>query len=438
MGTGTGTRTVDAGGGVGARWAGVIGREGVAPLRGGGALRVALVSEHASPLTPPGGTDAGGQNVHVAALAEALARQGHDVTVFTRRSSEGQPARVVSAPGVTVVHIDAGPPQVCSKDDLLPWMGDFAAELAREWSSYRPDVVHAHFWMSGLASLAVARPIGVPVVQTFHALGVVKRRHQGAEDPSPSQRPAVEADLARTVDHIVATCSDEVDELIAMGADPARLSVVPCGVDLELFDRQGPAAPRHSGRHRLLAIGRLVARKGVDDIVRSLPYVPGAELLVAGGPALSRLGDDPEAARIREVARRSGVDGRVQLLGQVARSDMPALIRSADLLVCTPWYEPFGMAPLEAMACGVPVVVRPVGGLAETVRPGVTGLHVADVRPEVLGGALAGLLDDAGRRATMASAAYRLARRSYSWDRVASLTAEVYARTTESVGGSRP
>ena len=148
-------------------------------------MRVAMVSEHASPLAVLGGVDAGGQNVHVAALAAALARRGVDVTVHTRRDDPGLPRRVEMTPGVTVDHVPAGPASPLPKDDRLPHMAAMADDLHRVWSRRRPDVVHAHFWMSGVAALAAARPLGIPVVQTFHALGIVKKRHQGGKDTSP-------------------------------------------------------------------------------------------------------------------------------------------------------------------------------------------------------------------------------------------------------------
>lgn len=202
------------------------------------------MSEHASPLTEPGSVDAGGQNVHVRALAIALARDGHHVTVHARRTSAEQPDRVGLAAGVTVEHLPAGPPEAIDKDLPLPHMEEMAANLGRSWEHDRPDVVHAHFWMSGKASMHAASGLGIPVVQTFHALGVVKRREQGAADTSPPDRLAIEERLARSVDRIVATCADEVGELTALGAHPERISVVPCGVDLDLFTPAGPVARR--------------------------------------------------------------------------------------------------------------------------------------------------------------------------------------------------
>ena len=245
-------------------------------------MKIAMVSEHASPLAVLGGADAGGQNVHVAALSAALARRGAKVVVYTRRDDPTLPARVDAAPGVTVEHVDAGPARPIPKDDLLPHMEEFGARLRRSFRDDPPDVVHAHFWMSGMAALTAARPLGIPVAQTFHALGVVKRRHQGAKDTSPPSRLREEATLAREVDRIVATCSDEVFELVRMGADLRRVAVVPCGVDLGMFRADGPCAPRRRGMARLLVVSRLVERKGIGDVVAAMARLPGAELVVFG------------------------------------------------------------------------------------------------------------------------------------------------------------
>lgn len=223
-------------------------------------MRVAMVSEHASPLAALGGVDAGGQNVHVAALSAALARRGATVTVYTRRDDPALPDRVRIAPGVVVEHVPAGPAESVPKDDLLPHMDQFARVLGRRWRAERPDVVHAHFWMSALAATTAAAPFGVPVAVTFHALGTVKRRHQGAGDTSPRRRLAVEAGVARRADRIVATCTDEVAELRAMGVDHDRVSVVPCGVDVDLFSPVGLVADRDPGVARVLVVTRLVER----------------------------------------------------------------------------------------------------------------------------------------------------------------------------------
>ena len=390
-------------------------------------MRIAMVSEHASPLAALGGADAGGQNVHVAELARALAGRGAKVTVHTRRDASHLPPQVPTAPGVVVDHVDAGPPRELPKDELLPYMDEFAAHLRDAWRDERPDVVHAHFWMSAYAALEAARPLGIPVVHTFHALGVVKRRHQGAMDTSPPGRIEIERRIMRQVDRIVATCTDEVFELVRQGADARRISVVPCGVDLKLFRPDGPLAPREGARRRLVTVGRLVERKGVGNVVDALAGLPDTELVIAGGPDARDLDGHPEVERLRRLARRRGVADRVTLLGRLGRSEVPRLLRSADAVACVPWYEPFGIVPLEAMACGVPVVATAVGGMIDTVVDGQTGVHVPPRRPRDLAAATLPLLADAALRRGLGAAGSRRARERYGWGRIAAATQGCYA-----------
>jgi D-inositol-3-phosphate glycosyltransferase len=173
-------------------------------------MKIAMVSEHASPLATLGGVDAGGQNVHVAALACELGKLGHQVTVFTRRDSTRLARRVPLASNVMVEHVDAGPARQIAKDDIYTHVPTFAAYLERAFRKEEPDVVHSHFWMSGLAALAAANPLGIPVVHTFHALGIEKRRYQGAGDSSPDARIAEERRIVRDADCTIATASAEV------------------------------------------------------------------------------------------------------------------------------------------------------------------------------------------------------------------------------------
>jgi D-inositol-3-phosphate glycosyltransferase len=393
-------------------------------------MRIAMVSEHASPLAVLGGEDAGGQNVHVAALSSALGRRGHEVTVYTRRDDPDLPERQGFAPGVEVVHVPAGPARAVPKDDLLPYMPDMALWLRREWRrDRRPDLVHAHFWMSALATrdALLTEDDAPPTAVTFHALGVVKRRHQGASDTSPPQRLTIERRLVRDLDAVLATCRDEVAELLDMGADPCRLHVVPCGVDLDRFTPTGRhRTPWTPGSIRLLCIGRLVERKGVQTAIESLRLLPDAELVVAGGPPAGQ--DDPDVRRLRDHARRLGVADRVHLVGGVSQDDAAALMRAADVVVSVPWYEPFGIVPLEAMACGTPVVASAVGGMLDTVEPGVTGEHVPARDAVAVAEAVRRTVARPDRLRELARAGVERVRRRFTWERVAAETEAVYAR----------
>jgi glycosyltransferase involved in cell wall biosynthesis len=392
-------------------------------------MRIAMVSEHASPLAALGGVDAGGQNLHVAELSAALCRRGHQVTVYTRRDDGDLPDEVRAASGYRVVHVPAGPPERVPKDDLLPYMGEFAAVLRRHWRRSRPDLVHSHFWMSGLASLLAAQELDLPVVHTFHALGSVKQRHQRTADTSPPERITIERTVGKQAVRVLATCSDEVFELVRLGVPRRNISVVPCGVDPRRFSPSGPVVGRRH-RHRIVSVGRLVPRKGFLTAIGALPGLPDTELVIAGGCAQGRLADNAEARWLMTCAEAIGVRDRVKLAGQVSRTAMPALLRSADAVVCVPWYEPFGIVPLEAMACGVPVVAAAVGGLTDTVVDGVTGRHVPPNRPGVLAAVLRPLLEDDVLRSLMGTAGRDRVEARYSWSRIALDTARLYERAT--------
>ncbi|MEH1125861.1 glycosyltransferase [Micromonospora sp. CPCC 206061] len=396
-------------------------------------MRIAMISEHASPLASLGGEDAGGQNTHVAELAAALVDQGHEVRVYTRRDAQ-EPPDLVRMDGVTVVYVPAGPPEALPKDSLLPYMKDFGRRLVEQWrGDWTPDVAHAHFWMSGLAALTAGRQTGVPVVQTYHALGTVKRRYQGAADTSPPKRIGYERALGRAVDRVIAQCQDEVRELVRMGVPRSRLAVIPSGVNSEKFTPEGPTVPRDPNRSRVLTVGRLVERKGFADVIRAMRALPDAECVIVGGPPGSSVDDDPLAQKLRAEAEAARVADQVRLVGAVPASEMPSWYRSADVVAAAPWYEPFGLVPLEAMACGIPVVGTAVGGITDTVVDGLTGDLVPPRDPRALGVALRRLLADPVRRFTYATAAVDRARQCYSWKRAAEQLIAVY----EAVGGLR-
>ncbi|MET0418634.1 MAG: glycosyltransferase [Actinoplanes sp.] len=402
-------------------------------------MRIALVSEHASPLAAIRGVDAGGQNVHVAELAAGLVRLGHSVSVYTRRDDADLAERVTTPAGYQVVHVPAGPAAPVPKDDLWPHTAAFADHLTEMLKFQQPDVVHAHFWMSAWASARAARRLNLPLLVTFHALGSVKRRYQGPADTSPLNRIRVEVAVAGAAASIVATATEEVRELVLLGVPSSKVSVVPCGVDLEHFTpastpNASPVTLQRRCRYRLLSVGRLVPRTGYDIIIEALTWLPETELLIAGGAGSGDGTPDPEPDRLIAVAEGLGVADRVRLIGQVARGDMPALLRSADLIICSPWYEPFGILPLEAMACGVPVVASAVGSMLDTVVDSVTGALVTPRDPVALAEVVGPLLESPSRRAEFARAGLERVRSCYSWDRVAADTAAAYQQTVRRQG----
>ncbi len=401
-------------------------------------MKIAMVSEHASPLAVLGGVDAGGQNVHVEALAATLVSLGHSVTVYTRRDSPRLARRTRMRSGTIVEHVDAGPARPIPKDAIYAHVPAFASALRRAWELDRPDIVHAHFWMSGLAALAAAKPLGIPVVQTFHALGSEKRRHQGEADTSPGPRIEDETAIAREADAIIATSSSEGFELVRMGARASDIAIVPCGVDVEHFSPNGMRERRRNGRLRIGTLSRLVPRKGVDTVIDALGRLNDCELVIAGGGESADLATDPEAQRLSERARADGVANRTYLRGRLKRDDIPSFLRSCDVVVCVPWYEPFGIVPLEAMACGVPVVVSSVGGLIDTVVDGTTGFHVPARDSHALANAIGTLQRDERLRRSMGLRGIERVRARYSWLRVAASTLSVYGKLVDRLDATAP
>ncbi|WP_235538460.1 glycosyltransferase family 1 protein [Pelomonas sp. Root1444] len=410
-------------------------------------LRVAIISEHASPLAQQGSVDAGGQNVYVSHVAQALARQGHHVDVLTRRDQRSLPTAVDVRPGVRVLHIDAGPAQFVPKEELLPHMQAFGDQALRLMRSSLPyDVVHGNFFMSGLVGLRLQRQLNVPLVQTFHALGAVRRLHQKEADKFPADRIALECRIAREADCVIAECPQDAEDLMRhCGAPAHRIAQVPCGVDLAEFKPGGRAAARQrlglpENEFIVLQLGRLVPRKGVDNVIRAVGRLGEGRpwrLLVVGGDA--REPDEaatPEIGRLRAVARESGAAERVVFVGRRDRHELHDYYQAADVFVTTPWYEPFGITPLEAMACGTPVIGAAVGGIQHTVVDGLTGFLVPPHDPETLAQRLDDLrcIPELGR--AMGRAGLARVKREFTWDSVAVKLARVYAQVAQQRRGS--
>jgi D-inositol-3-phosphate glycosyltransferase len=391
-----------------------------------GPMTIAMVSEHASPLSADGtAADFGQQSSHVAELARAFGQLGHTVRIYTRRDSAAQPERVPLAPGVEVVHVPAGPARPVPPAEQLRESGAFGAWLSRDWASDRPDLVHAHFWLSGLAALSAARPYGLPVVQTFHTLGTARR---GAAEPVSAERARLEAAIGRTADLVLATSEEEVSGLIALGVPRRGVALVPSGVDAEHFSPAGPADDRTDGWHRLIAVGRLAPYEGYEQVIQALSRIPDTEFLIAAGAPPEHAEANAEARRLHEVSWRYGVADRVKLVGQVSRAALPALLRSGDVMTCTPWHEPVGGTALEAMATGLPVVANAVGGLRDTVLDGLTGRLLRSRDPGETARVIRRLLTDPGELSAYRVASVDRVRSRYTWARIATETESAYQR----------
>jgi D-inositol-3-phosphate glycosyltransferase len=401
--------------------------------------RIALISEHASPLAALGGADSGGQNVYVGQIARGLAAGGFTVDVFTRRDRPDLPEIVECEHGVRVIHVPAGPPEPLPKESLLPHMEAFTRWMLAFCRRHgRYDLVHANFWMSGLVAAEIKQALGTPFVITFHALGRVRRRHQGDADGFPDERFAIEDRIVAEADRIIAECpQDEEDLLCLYSADPARMAMAPCGFDPTELAPVGKEAARLTlglppQEWLILQLGRMVPRKGVDTAVQALARLRAvhgvrARLLIAGGES-----DDPdpeatpEIGRLRRIAEAEGVAESVTFAGRVGRARLKYYYSAADVFVTTPWYEPFGITPLEAMACGTPVIGANVGGIKYTVRDGETGYLVPPRDPGALAERLAHLHDHPALLAAMRGRAARHATEHFTWERVVARIAGIY------------
>jgi glycosyltransferase involved in cell wall biosynthesis len=406
--------------------------------------RIALISDHASPLATPGSIDCGGQNVYVAHLARELAMAGHLVDVFTRRDAMGQKQLVRWRDNIRVINVPAGPAHHVPKEQLLPhvqafarFTTRFAARLARQQhASY--DIVHANFFMSGMVAQHLRQALGIPFVITFHALGQVRRLAQGADDAFPPARMRIETQLMQQADRIIAECTqDRLDMEQLYGASPARIEVAPCGFDpAELWPQDQREARAQLGldanRFTVLQLGRMVPRKGVDTAIQAtalLRHQHGidAQLLVVGGDIHTDGRDGPEIARLRTLAERLGIAAHVHFAGKKPRAELHTWYSAADVFVTTPWYEPFGITPVEAMACARPVIGSEVGGIKNTVVDGGTGFLVPSRDPQAVAERLATLHRYPLLARSMGDAGLRRAYRHYTWRSVAQQVAAVYA-----------
>jgi D-inositol-3-phosphate glycosyltransferase len=402
--------------------------------------RIAMISEHASPLALLGGVDAGGQNVYVGQLARHLAAIGYEIDVITRRDSPRLPETAEWVRGVRIVHVAAGPPEFVRKEDLLPHMDEFTAGFLRFARRQRRGyaLAHANFWMSGLVAADVKQAIGLPFVVTFHALGRVRRAFQRAADEFPDARFAIEDRIVSEADQIIAECPQEEEDLIRYyNADPARITVVPGGFDPTEFWPISKALARVSlglnpDEPVILQLGRLVPRKGVDTVIRGFGHLRrdhgvNARLLVVGGdsndpdPSLT-----PEIGRLRDVAREEGVAEAVVFVGRRGREVLKYYYSAADVFVTTPWYEPFGITPLEAMACGTPVIGANVGGIKFTVRDGETGYLVAPEDAAAIAERIAHLYRHPRLMNVFRRQAIKRANDLFTWEHVANGVATVY------------
>src|SRR3954469_4531774 len=405
--------------------------------------RIAMLSVHTSPLEQPGTGDAGGMNVYVLETARRLAQRGTEVEVFTRATSGGLPPEVEAAPGVLVRHVVAGPFEGLSKNDLPGQLCAFASDVLRVEARQEPgwyDLVHSHYWLSGQVGALTAERWHVPLVHSMHTMAKVKNLTLAEGDtPEPKGRVLGEEQVVAAADRLVANTADEARELVDLyRADPARVSVVPPGVDLEVFDPRARGG-RQGARRRLglpacgevlLFVGRIQPLKAPDVLVRAAAELLAADparrerltVVVLGGPSGTGL-EKPRA--LQELAVALGVADVVRFHPPVGRTELADWYRAADIFAAPSNSKSFGLVAGEAQACGTPVVAARVGGLPTAVTDGVTGLLVDGHDPRVWSGVLGGLLDEPLRCRRMGAAAAIAARR-FGWDATVDALLEVY------------
>jgi glycosyltransferase involved in cell wall biosynthesis len=409
--------------------------------------KIAFISDHASPLADLGGVDTGGQNVYVAQLTKFLVEAGFLIDVYTRWENPSLPKVVDWLPGARVIHVKAGPVAVVPKEQLLPFMEEFKADMLHFIDQHRLSykLIHANFFMSALVASALKKILAIPFVITFHALGHIRRIHQGNNDQFPEERLQIETETAAFADAVIAECPQDRDDLINFyQVPPAKISVIPCGFSAEEFyPIEKAAARKHlklaEKEFVLLQLGRMVPRKGVDNVVKALGKIKAAgkkiKLVIVGGEHEDpELINHPEINRLRGIAREAGVLDKIHFAGRKCREQLKYYYAASDVFITTPWYEPFGITPLEAMACGTPVIGSNVGGIKYSIADGETGALVPPNDPDVLASKIEELIKDQKKLRLMGEKGLLRVNKYFTWARVAAKAAKLYHQVIKNAG----
>ncbi len=402
--------------------------------------KIAFISEHASPLAALGGVDSGGQNVYVAQLAKQLSALGYDVDVFTRWDDKRLPEIVTWSQGVRIIHVKAGPIDYVPKEELLQYMEDFKKNMLRfmKREDIQYKIIHAHFWMSGLVAADLKKELNIPFVVTFHALGKVRVKYQGKNDKFPAERAIIEERIVQEADRIIAECPQDKEDLVQLyNADPEKITMIPCGFNPHEFfpiDKLIARNVIHADPDEkiILQLGRMVPRKGVDDAVKGLAALVHnhgikARLIIVGGesddadPAVT-----PEIGRLMKLAKDLSIEEYVTFAGRKSRDQLKYYYSAADVFVTMPWYEPFGITPLESMACGTPVVGARVGGIKYTVRDGKTGYLVESKDTNELADKIAEIINNRKLAIFFKENAINRVNTLFTWTKVANSVSTVY------------
>ena len=396
--------------------------------------RAAFITLHACPLAAPGQGKSGGMNVYVRQLAAALGNMGMQVDIYTREHA-GVANRIETiGPNVRVIHIRAGEPeaQVGELYAHLPEFLDHVNEFKEE-EGLEYDVVHSHYWLSSWVGRELSQAIGAPHVVTFHTLGLIKMQSRAGE-LEPVERPLVEGEVMASADRIIAFSSHERDAMARLyAADPKKVSLVPCGVDLSVFrplDQESVRARLGlNGEKILLYVGRIEPLKGLDLLVETAAQMDTGEsvrMMVVGADA----NGDRELDRVKELAKDRDLEDQIDFVGQVDHTELPLYYNAADVCVVPSYYESFGLVALESMACGTPVVATRVGGLSTIIDHGSTGYLKSWRCPEAFANSLEMIISSDSLQQSMGEAARKRAE-GMGWDNVAAMMWDEYAALTE-------
>ena len=390
-----------------------------------------MLSFHTSPLAQPGVGDSGGMNVYVRELVAGLAHAGVEVTTYTREWRSGLPREVLVEPNHRVVHVPAGRFDLPKEEleGMVPTFTDFVLDDIRH--VHAADVVHANYWLSGMAGHSIKHELGIPLVTTFHTLARVKAE---GGDPEPERRERAEAQIIGCADAICVSCDEEEDQFRRLyGNPPGLVEIVAPGVEHAFFtpgDKRGARFALGMGEGPvLLFVGRIQPLKGVDVAVRALAALNrrDASLYVVGGA--SGLQGDTEVARVNALINELGLTQQVHFVEPQAHHMLSTYYRAADAVWVPSRSESFGLVALEAAACGTPVIANAVGGLLSLVDHGLTGYLVADRDPEMFAQYTAELLNNPALASAMSIAAAERGRR-YTWNFAAARLRRVYTDIT--------
>ena len=397
--------------------------------------RAAFITLHACPLEAPGRGKSGGMNVYVRQLASALGELGMKIDIFTREHSDVANRVETIGSNVRVIHINVGEPDA-HLDDLYDLLPDFLEQLNkfREEEGLEYDVVHSHYWLSSWVGRELSQELAIPHVVTFHTLSLIKMQSRAGEEEQ-SERSVIETKVIATADRIIAFSPHERDAMARLyAADANKITLVPCGVDLEVFRPLNQKAVRSSlglnGEKILLYVGRVEPIKGLDLLVETAAQMDsedGVRMIVVGAD----VNGDREMDRVRQLAREKDLEDKIDFVGQVDHDDLPLYYNAADVCVVPSYYESFGLVALESMACGTPVVATRVGGLSTIIHHGRTGYLKSWRCPEAFANSVEMIISSNGLQQSMGEAARKRAE-GMGWDNAAALISVEYSALTSS------